>query len=760
MSSAGNAPSVVLNAPPTPRALPGPSAPHGGGAANFTVADLLRIIRQHKVLIGVTFVFLYALVILATFLVYKYAPQYTSEAFLRLIPPPDASTIRSTIMPKDYLLQELSTEAARIKDPAVLLEVLSLPEVKATSYYQYYGNDMNKLLADFKDRISVAPVRDTYLIRIGLSVKDKGEAATIVNKLVERYLSQSRSQTADEGQGRMQMLKNTKADREKQLATTRDKIATKRRERDMPALESDRQVQVDLISTLNNTAAELRTRNADLEAQLATVGGADFRSLPISAEMRVIIEADPVLRYYRQQVEQLDLQIDVALRSIGEKHRVLDTMRAQRDNYARLETAKREELMNDLRSRQIEGLKQEQARLRNMQADIAEQLARHEAMQKDIDQTIQTLKAWEDDEKMLQSELERINNTLVDAEGQLNVSKQEGHLRPAIQAREANMPSRPSFPAWLGGGFVLCLLAGLGVAFVREFTDQALRTPIDVTRYGRLPVLGCVPLLDEEEADISEVEQATRVAPQSIMAETFRQIRAQLQFSGPSESQRSLLITSPRPDDGKTAIAVNLAVVFAQGSQRTLLIDCNFRRPAVRRAFAHTRAEGLSNVLVGQTTLEAVVTHTELPNLDVLASGPLPPNPAELLGSAQMAALLTDAARTYERIVIDGPPVLLASDAMLVARQVDGVVLVARAAQGTRGTLTRAREQLARVGVRVIGAVLNGARTRPGGYFRQQYREFYDYIDEDLVVRSLPSGTTAALDLPIAPDPTDDEPRT
>jgi capsular exopolysaccharide synthesis family protein len=299
---------------------------------------------------------------------------------------------------------------------------------------------------------------------------------------------------------------------------------------------------------------------------------------------------------------------------------------------------------------------------------------------------------------------------------------------------------------------VLALLAALGLAFVREFTDQALRTPLDIARYGHISVLGCVPLLDDEEADIEDVALATRRAPQSLVAEAFRQIRAHLMFSGPLESQRTLLVTSPRPEDGKTAVAINLAVAFAQGNQRVLLVDCNFRRPDIRTAFKNAHSDGLSNVLADRGPFAEVVCHTEVPNLDVLTSGPMPPNPAELLGSALMRELIASARKSYDRIILDGPPCLLISDALVLAMQADAVVLVARAGSSSKGALRRAREQLGKINARVIGAVLNGVQARPGGYFRQQYREFYDYTSEEVVPRELPPAPPEIE----APGPTDE----
>ena len=306
--------------------------------------------------------------------------------------------------------------------------------------------------------------------------------------------------------------------------------------------------------------------------------------------------------------------------------------------------------------------------------------------------------------------------------------------------------SRPNLPIYLGGGFLLSVLVSFGLAFLREFTDNAIRTPLDVARHGRLSVLGVVPILDDEEADVDDIEAAARLAPQSLVAESFRQICTNLLFSGPSDSQRSILVTSPSGEDGKTAISVNLAVSLARGNQRVLLIDCNFRRPSVGNVFSNTRKEGLSNILVGQSTLDDLITKTDLPNLDVLSTGPMPPTPAELLGTRYMNELIAEAVKKYDRVILDGPPVLLVSDALILATQVDGVIMVTRAVNNSKGALKRAREKLLKVNARILGGVLNGAIARPGGYFKRQYREYYDYIGDDTIPRELPHAAAGADD--------------
>ena len=316
-------------------------------------------------------------------------------------------------------------------------------------------------------------------------------------------------------------------------------------------------------------------------------------------------------------------------------------------------------------------------------------------------------------------------------EGRTARDRSRQRLRIVQTPQRAVRPSRPNLVVYLGGGAVLAIFGGIALAFVRELTDKAVRTPLDVARYGHLPVLGSVPLLDDEEADIDTIEDAVRKAPQSLVAEAFRKIRTNLEFSGAADVLRTILITSPSPEDGKTTVAVNLAYTFAFGGRRVLLIDCNFRRPALHRIFADDKPVGLSHVLTRQARWQDGVQTTDVGNLHVLTSGPLPPTPTELLASQEMQKLLDEAAREYDHIILDGPPVLLISDAIVLARLAGSTVLVVRAQDNTKGALKRARDQLESIEARLVGAVLNGVKAMPGGYFRQTYREFYEYIGEE-----------------------------
>jgi len=260
-----------------------------------------------------------------------------------------------------------------------------------------------------------------------------------------------------------------------------------------------------------------------------------------------------------------------------------------------------------------------------------------------------------------------------------------------------------------------------------EFLNQSIRTAQDIERHMDIATLGTIPDVDDEEVKIPQVETAVLDEPQSMVAEAFRRIRTNLQFSAPADRQKSIVVTSSSPDDGKTTVACNLALAASLGGKRILLIDANFRRPKLQQFFKQTPAEGLSNILVSEGSLDSLIVHSGVPNLDVLGCGPIPPNPVELLSGESFKTLIEKVTAAYDQVIIDTAPVLHASDAVVIATVVDGVVLTIRANQNSRGVARRALSLLSDVNAQIFGAVLNAARVTRGGYFREQLRSFYDY---------------------------------
>lgn len=753
MSSISNSPQLAAGAGPIqlPTALEAPPAAQESEGLSF--GDVMRILKQRKLTIVITAFITYVLVVGATLALWKYLPGYTSQAMFQLDPPQNLTLNRPMETSTTEMQELLLTEAAKLKSRELMLDVVGDQAIKETRYFRYwYEGDVEKAIVGLSKDVNAAPLPDTRLIRVSLDTDVRSEATLIINTLVRVYTNKFVSKSEQDTFKRVQAMKDLVSRLKEELTQKRTEIAAQRRATDTPAPDAARLTQGEYISDLLIKITELRAIESQLQSQADYLAGLDPSQIPLTAEQKLMIESDPLLRFVRSQVESLDIEMQTARLILGENHRQYRVLAERRNALMSKEASKREELTEQVRTRQLENVKEALQSQRNVLAKYQDQLIQAQAEQRDLDRNLQKIQELEQDAAAIQKQIEEVEIQAKEAEG---ASKDESRVQLRLweSARDAVKPSRPNLYVYLGGGFALSLVAGVGLAFLREFTDKRIRTPLDVVRYGHLSVLGAVPLLDEEEVAVEAIEDVARTAPHSLIAESFRKIRTNIQFSGPVESQRTLLITSPSPDDGKTAVAINLAVTMAHSNQRVLLIDCNFRRPAVRQHFSESRPDGLSNVLTGQATLDAVVTRTSVPNLSIMSCGPMPPRPAELLGSQMMRELLAAAIAKYDRVILDGPPALLMSDAAVLAMQVDGVILVARADTNAKGALKRTREQLERINVRIVGAILNGVRARAGGYFKQQYREFYEYTSDETLPSDLPGLPSSSDNMLPPPEP-------
>jgi receptor protein-tyrosine kinase len=261
-------------------------------------------------------------------------------------------------------------------------------------------------------------------------------------------------------------------------------------------------------------------------------------------------------------------------------------------------------------------------------------------------------------------------------------------------------------------GAALGLMVGLGLALLRSRLDNTVKTAEDVDQVAGVGVIGTVP----EDPRLAEDHLVTRLAEQSVTAEAYRAIRTNLQFLDVDHPPRAIVISSAIPGEGKSTLAVNLATVLAQSGNRVMLLEADLRRPRVTRYMGLVGGAGLTNVLAGSADLDEVVQPWGDGKLNILAAGPMPPNPSEMLGSAQMRALLAEVRETHDFVVIDAPPLLPVTDAAVLAVLSDGCVLSTRFGRTRREELAEAAAALARIDARLLGVVLNRVSAAARGY--------------------------------------------
>ncbi|MFN2577852.1 MAG: GumC family protein [Pyrinomonadaceae bacterium] len=342
-------------------------------------------------------------------------------------------------------------------------------------------------------------------------------------------------------------------------------------------------------------------------------------------------------------------------------------------------------------------------------------------------------------------------NTLYQKRRELNAVQGETGTSVSI-SNPSRLPHTPVGPARMKTiviALILALMAGIGLAFLLDFLDDTIKSVDDVDRYINLPALAVIPAVRSErprlrgtEPALADPNDTTALAMvkdvRSPIAESYRHLRTSLLLSSAGTAPRTILVTSSQPSEGKTTTAINTAFILAQTGVQVLLIDCDLRRPRLHVHFNISNARGLTNCLSGEASgIDSVIqSYSQLPNLKLLPSGPMPPNPAELLGSEEMRKLLVSLSEKFTHVIVDSPPAISFTDASILSTFVDGVILVVHGGRSSRAVVRRAKQQLQDIGAHIFGVVLNNVKIEKthdyyyGGYYGYYKSNYYTSEEE------------------------------
>lgn len=585
-------------------------------------------------------------------------------------------------------------------------------------------------------RYTVEPDKDSNVVRIAVVDAEPQFAADLANAVAEAYLDANLDKRVD----------NTR-DASEWLTKQHDELRRKLRASEDALLQfmSDNNV---LNASLDSQLDEVKQRVSAFNAQLAIEEASRIRDA-VNMQALEQVTADPSLvdtlpeiqtaglvgEIKKRLVEVRTLEMELSARYQPDHPKMKLLAEQKTSLQADLQTEVKNLLTALVRSKaardaSIDGLRKAVDEERAKEARLNKLLIDYERMKRERDT----------DAKLFDMVTSRIK------EAGLTGAQPFNNVRILDKALVPKFPFKPNLKQAILAALLIGLLFGVGLALLLELADTTVKTQQDIEELVDAPFLGLLPLIASEgegrspAPDRAAELQATRARdlfilknPRSAVAECARFIRTNLLFMSPDRPLKTLVVTSPSPQEGKSTTAVTTAIAMAQTGSRTLIVDTDMRRPRLHRVFGLEGEKGVADILLGEAKVEEAVKRTEVPNLDVLPCGTLPPNPAEILLSERFRELVADLARKYDRVIFDTPPIGPVTDPAILGTLVDGVVLVAKCEKTTKQSVKQAVRALGDANARIFGVILNDvdvtAKRYSGAYYAY-YRRYGGYYGE------------------------------
>jgi exopolysaccharide transport family protein len=647
------------------------------------------------------------------------------------------------ILQSDLLALQVVKELALDRRPEFGGKTAALPSSLdlAPDPLQADTGRTTSLLSSFRGSLKVALAPNTHIIEVHYRSPDKELAANVVNTLMTTYTENNFKSRFDSTMQASDWLSKQLVDLQMKVETSQEKLVHYQKEHEILGIDDKQNITTAKLDELNKALTTAESERMDKESIYRLVQSGDTETIASAAnvldsagagstsqsgllETLRAKEADlkiqaaelntqfgpsyPKLAQINNQLKEVDAELLAETRKVGGKIKGQYMAALQRENMLHDALEKQKQEANKLNESAIE----------------------YSLLKRDLDTNRQ----------LYEGLLEKLKEAGVSA------GLRSNNFRIVDVARVPTGPIEPNIPRNLSFAFMLGLTSGVGLAFLLEGLDNTVRTTEQAQMISGLPPLGMIPLgsrTAREGANSKRlviatskeaVELITQVRPQSQMAESYRALRTSLLLSNLGAPPKVIMVTSALPQEGKTTTSINCAVVLAQKGIRVLLIDADLRRPSIHKTLGMGPRSGLSNVLTGSATLEQAITRsTVLPNLSILPAGTPPPNPAELLASTNMRDVLEQLRGQYDHIVVDTPPTLSVTDAVVLSPRADAIVLVIRSGQTTKQALRRSRDILMQVNAKVSGVLLNAVDlSSPDYYYYYEYQGKYAryYRDE------------------------------
>jgi polysaccharide biosynthesis transport protein len=592
------------------------------------------------------------------------------------------------------------------------------------------AQEASPALGAFIGGLSVTRVPSTRLLDVTFATTDPKLAALIVNTHINNFIESNFRSRYEATEQASNWLAGQLDELKAKVETSEDARINYERANQIWNIDEKQDVTTQKLGDINKELTEAQADRISKEAvyQLAQEG--NFDAIPNVRE-------SPVIQDIIKQQSTLSAQYSDALNQYGPKFPKVVRLQEQIQDLDQVAEREKKNIVNQIEA-EYRGARQRELLL---QQALDEQKTETASMADRMVQYNILVRDAEANKQLYDGLLQKLK------EAGISAGLRSSNIRVVDPALIPGGPSKPQKSRNITLAVLVGLVGGIGLALLREYLDNTIKNPDDVERLARLPSLAVVPafamangngrnrmpkMLRGSAANGSDnrVELISHMQPQSPMSEAFRALRTSLLLSQADHPPQVILMTSSLPREGKTTSAVNLAVTLAQLGDKTLLVDGDLRKPGVSRALsmADGKHAGLSSYLAGVSTLDLVtVPHPSITNLSAIPTGPIPPNPADLLSSYRLAEMVVELRKKYKFIVIDSPPVMAATDAVILSVLVDGVLLVVRSGQTPKEAFVRTRDLLTSVKCRMLGVVINAVDVGSNDYYYSYRYHPYSY---------------------------------
>ncbi len=583
-------------------------------------------------------------------------------------------------------------------------------------------------LGEFLGSLSVRRVPSSRLLDVSFESTDPVLAAKIVNAHLETFVEQNFRSRYEATTQASTWLADQLDELKIKVQKSEDARIAYERQNQIWSLDDKSNITTQRLADVNKELTDVQTERMKKESLYEFAKAGDLDSVPQ-------VQNNTFLMEMIRKRDEVNTEYNDALSQYGPNFPKVLRLQAQLKEFDQSLAKQKQNIVNGLESDFREARQREtllSAALDQQKADVnamSEKLVEYNILKREA----------ETNKSLYDGLLTKLK------EAGITAGLRSSNIRIVDPAMIPSYPSRPAKARNVALAFLVGLVGGIGLALMREYMDNTVKTPDDVETLARLPSLAVVPqftgsngagkragllqgFASSSNGHEKRIELVAQHLPKSQMSEAFRALRTSLLLSQAGHPPQVILVTSALPREGKTTAAANLAVTLAQLGDSTVLVDADLRKPGVGRLLNMTGGKyaGLSSYLAGVSSLDLVsVPHPSIPNLVAIPTGPLPPNPADLLSSSKLTEAIAELRTKFKFIVIDSPPVMAATDAVILSVQCDGVLLVVRSGETPKEAFTRTRDLLTSVKCHLLGVVLNAVDSSAPDYY-YSYR-YYPY---------------------------------